>query len=200
MALGYLFSRLSFRQRLDSVQNATLMAFVRIVLSIIEDSKDSLLREAAFLAIGQLSIFSVLSPTSIRVSHSPELIINKLVESAKAANEKAVVALGHLAMAFAWDEPEGSELRDMILDHTFKLHELRQPELQFSVGEALSCVAAGWSSKALVTEKDVEGDATSTASRQRRLSEVMDKVLGDSKKSKPALRKVWTCRNLGSKS
>ncbi|KAI9772224.1 MAG: proteasome component M29 [Geoglossum simile] len=194
MALGYLFSRLSFRQHLDSVQNATLMAFVRIALTIIKDSRDNLLREAAFLAIGQLSIFSVLSPTLIRVSHAPELIIDKLVESAKAGNEKAVVALGHLAIAFAWDEPGGVRLRDMILDCTYKLHELRQPELQFSVGGALSCVAAGWSSKALIIEIDIEGEAPSTVPCQRRISEIMDKVLGDSKNTKPALRKascIW---------
>ncbi|KAI9781992.1 MAG: proteasome component M29 [Geoglossum umbratile] len=192
LALGYLFSRLSFRRRLNSVQDATLMAFKSVALSIVEDSKDSLLREAAFLAIGQLAIFSALSP--IPVPHTADLIIAKLAESAKAGNEKAVAALGRLAIAFMGDGSGRNRLCDTILDHIFKLHELRQPELQFSVGETLSCVAAGWSSKALVMEVDIEGDVPSTVPCQRRLSEIMDKVLEDAKNTKPALRKaacIW---------
>jgi proteasome component ECM29 len=168
------------------------MKFEGIVLEILGESRDSLLREAAFLIIGQLSIFSVLSPTSIPVSHTADFIVEKLAESAKAGNEKAVAALGRFAMASMGSELGDSQLPHTILDHIFKLHELRQPELQFSVGEALSCVAAGWSSKALAMEIDVEGNVPPMAPCQRRLSEIMDRVLGDSKNTKPALRKVGT--------
>jgi proteasome component ECM29 len=154
------------------------------------ESKDALLQEAAFLAIDQLSIFSVLSPGSLPVAHTTESIIEKLAKSAKTGKEKAGIALGRFAMIFEDDKPETAQFRFTILDHIYKLHELRQPEIHFSVGEALSCVAAGWGSKILLVELDVEGEIPETTAPPHALSEILDRILKDSSGSKPALRKV----------
>ena len=88
------------------------------------------------------------------------------------------------------DEP----LLENLLDSLYQLHELRQAEVQFSVGDALSCAASGWQSLSLATQVDVDAGRPEAAPRTKTLSDMLDKVLKDCRQTKPAMRKaaaIW---------
>jgi len=192
LALAYLFGRLAYRQRADALPVSLREEFITEVLDVVMNANDKTLRDAAHATISQLSLFSVLRPESFKPPNSVTVIVSKLIEAAKSGNEKAIVSTGHLAMAL-----NGSDAADagpnQIVDRLYELQELRQPESQFAVGEALSVAATGWESKSLIATLDVEGPRPSTSS-QRLVPEVLEKVLSDCKSNKPSLKKassIW---------
>jgi len=192
LALAYLFGRLAYRERTDGLPEILREAFISEVLDIVMNTNDKTLRDAAYVAVGQLSIFSVLRPESFKPPNSITAIVSKLMEDAKLGNEKPIITTGHLAMALSGSDAVDPGLNH-ILECLYRLQEVRQPESQFAVGEALSVVAAGWESKSLIAVLDVEGPRPSTSS-QGLLPEVLEKVLSNCKSNKPSLRKacsIW---------
>ena len=116
------------------------------------------------VAIAQLGAAGLL--TAARLNHgSYDIadIIKMLSEEAKKGNEKAITALGRLAMAFdeeaedSVDAPLGTILGDL-----YGLHEIRQAEVQFTIGEAIACVTACWQSDSLLLALDVEAQYNRT--------------------------------------
>ncbi|KAF4981333.1 hypothetical protein F66182_17172 [Fusarium sp. NRRL 66182] len=74
------------------------------------------------------------------------------------------------------------------------LHEIRKPEVQFPVGESFCTAAAGWASKSLTGEFDVDETPMEAKIPATVLSELADKLIIDCKASKPSLRKasaIW---------
>ena len=176
---------------------------ISVALDILSSSRDKDLLEAAVTAADQLSLFGLLRPTqgdggqdsdtSTNSQNSAFLagdrlstFLGKLEELAKSGDERAVSTLGHFGMQCPEDGECSKEL-SRILDMLYALHEKRQPELQFAVGSALSCVAAGWSSKALVGVNDIDADLVCPP-RHQTLGDMLDKILDDCKQTKPALR------------
>jgi len=91
-------------------------------------------------------------------------------------------------------------------DKLYELHEVRQPEVHFSVGEALSCFATGWGSKALTAELDilhpdqpqepwdVPLQTPLGPKREKTLGSIMEKTLKGCVQTKPSLKKasvIW---------
>ncbi|KAI9759437.1 MAG: proteasome component M29 [Chaenotheca gracillima] len=194
LALGYLASRLHCRNRLGTIPEINLQAFINLSLNILVDSKDNLLQEAATSAIGQMSLFSAMKLSHIQSPHSIKSILEVLTKRAKAGNEKAIIALGNLSMIFPEESSEFGTLSDLFLEPMFALHELKQPEVHLAVGEALSCVALGWQSKSLMASLDIDTDLPQSCARTTTLEVTVDKILGFCKQSKPSLRKascIW---------
>ena len=193
LALAYLFSRLAYRQRSDALPVTQRDIFISEVLDMGMNTNDKTLRDAALAAVSQLSLFSVLRPKSFQKPNSVLAVVSKLIEDAKSGNEKAIVTTGHLAMALSGSDAMDAA-PDLILERLYGLQELRQPESQFAVGEALSVAAAGWESKSLIAVLDVEGSMPATSTDDLLLSQVLDKVLSDCKSNKPSLKKacsIW---------
>ena len=120
-------------------------------------------------------------------------LIENLKQKANSGDEKAIVALGSLAMQCDENEGKGTDL-NQIIDILYSLHEVRQPEVQFAVGASLTCAAAGWHSKALMATLDIQGAPPQTCGRRTTLPRVIEKVLLDCSKTKPALRQaavIW---------
>ncbi|KAI9683351.1 MAG: proteasome component M29 [Trizodia sp. TS-e1964] len=194
LSLAYLISRLSHRGRLRFIEEENINAFLSLVLEILESSKDNLLLEAALLSIDQFSIFSLDLPSRIKPPHSARLLLGRIVKMAKSGDEKATLALGHISMEFSEIEKDTDSIFTQILENLFALHEVRQPEFQFAVGEALSCVAIGWESKSLIVALDTGCAPPTTPIRSDTLSTTMDKILDDCKSTKPTMRKacsIW---------
>jgi len=194
LATAYWLSRLKYlRDAYDSSDDADL-AFVKSVLAILDTSRDKELLDAAILAIDQLSIFGALLQKAIPAPHDVFFLIGKLVERAEAGDEKAVLAMGHLAMQCDEDTSESSALNRLTVA-LYALHEKRQPELQFAVGSALSCAAVGWQSKSLIGLQDVDrGTLPKSSQRSHVLTIILEKILNDCKTTKPALRQgsvIW---------
>ncbi|KAL8962336.1 MAG: hypothetical protein Q9193_001242 [Seirophora villosa] len=195
LAIAFISSRRSFRTHssttpMDETNNKP---FVDLILDMLTSSHDNTILDAAIVSIYELSLFRTLSPKSLLPTHSAVAIVKKLAEHAEKGNENAVKALGAFAMQSDEDFAEESVL-NQIIDTLFKLHSVRDPAMQFAVGEALTYAAAGWRSKALSAALDIEGSPPASASRDVALSSVIGRILEDCKTTKPALRQasvIW---------
>ncbi|OQO09014.1 hypothetical protein B0A48_05905 [Cryoendolithus antarcticus] len=187
VALGYFHSRSYYRGRSTS----DAKAFTQTLLEILKGSKDALLREATFIALGQLCMFRTVQLTSAEVKHAAE----QIYDIAKTGNEQAILCLGQLSMIV--DEEESTESAantKVIEEHLHKLHEVRQAEVHFSVGEAYSCLAIGWQSDALATKLDIDGPLPTLPARSGTLGQITDRFITDSTNTKPSLKKaaaIW---------
>jgi proteasome component ECM29 len=206
-ALGFYLSRAHWRDRSSSTDEEPLKKTLDVVFKILAESKDTTLKAAVFTCIDQLSLFQVISPSTIASYAKFQDVAQQIYDSAKTGTTSAILALGHLSTTTdeTNDVDEKSDY-NFIADRLYELHEVRQPEVQFSVGEALSCFACGWESKALIAELDIEHatqshdpwDATpitpSGPGRAKTLTTVLEKTLKGCKQTKPSLKKasvIW---------
>ena len=164
------------------------------VLDILKDAKDKEIIEAAVIGIGQLSLFGVLDPGSNVETSQIDSVIGVLQTLSKKGDETAVHSLGYVAMQC---RDNGSEQNSLfkIIESLYSLHEIRQPELHFAVGSALSCSAIAWDSKALIGIMDVAVEGTpTTVDRGSSLQTMIDDILESCRQSKPSLRQasvIW---------
>lgn len=183
-ALGFIFSRSACRGKEIQTQD-----FLEVLFEIFNDSRDDTLHEASHIAIGQMCMFASLTPDAIGKYSTVAAVSDKLYERAKEGNETAILCLGQVSMIVQ----EGSDDLKHLEDHLHKLHEIRQSEIHFTVGEALSYLAAGWQSSALATKLDVQTTTPTSQLGQPRteiLSKLVDRVLADCNTTKPALKKA----------
>jgi proteasome component ECM29 len=118
---------------------------------------------------------------------------------AKKGNERAITALGRLAVVASRvgsSEQDGDKVVGLVLEKLYELYEIKQAEIHFAVGEAITATVARWDSDVVQLTLDVEsGDTSYYVSRSStRLVEVLDKLLTDSKTTKPSLLKasgIW---------
>ncbi|KAF1929696.1 major component of the proteasome [Didymella exigua CBS 183.55] len=210
IALGYYFSRVHWRgskSASDLPEDHPVHQLLQTLVEVLKETRDATLKSAAFLCIDQLCLFHVISPSTIAKYAKIEDIATQIYESAKTGTISAILALGHLSMVTEEKEEteEGSDYK-LIGDKLYELHEVRQPEVQFSVGEALSCFAIGWGSKALIAELDIvhpeqpddPWDAplrtSSGPARDKTFTAVLEKTLKGCVQTKPALKKasvIW---------
>ncbi|OCK83918.1 hypothetical protein K432DRAFT_379061 [Lepidopterella palustris CBS 459.81] len=208
LALGYYFSRLHWRGLMSDTSNEQLKTYSKILFDMLKKSTDATLMEAVHLSIDQLSLFYVLKIETLGQYMPYVDLVDKIYETAKSGNTKAILALGHLAMIADEDGDEESDNSDLhhVEKVLYRLHEVRQSEAQFSVGEALSCLACGWDSKALAAALDIERpdqrrqqwddpwDTPSGPKRGKSLSRVLKKALDGCRNTKPSLKKasvIW---------
>jgi proteasome component ECM29 len=191
-ALGFTISRLAFRGKFDSMLQPALESLQVVILGILKESNDKTLLDAAYSAIEQLSIFLVYGTQLKLDPETIKMMIDEMAEKAQTGNEKAILAIGRLSVSMEEDEDEKSSFK-LIDEKIYKLHEIRQMEAQFSVGEALCCLASGWESTPLQLEVDMDGRRPST-SRKSTLEAIIKRTIADCRASKPSLRKasvIW---------
>jgi proteasome component ECM29 len=210
IALGYYFSRMHWRgskSASDLSEDHPVHQLLQTLVAVLKETRDATLKSAAFSCIDQLSLFHVISPSTIARYTKIDDLATQIYDSAKTGTITAILALGHLSMVTE-EKEETEEESDykLIGDKLHELHEVRQPEVQFSVGEALSCFAIGWDSKALIAELDIlhpeqpndSWDAplrTPTGPvREKTFTTVLEKTLKGCVQTKPALKKasvIW---------
>ncbi|KAB8216124.1 proteasome stabiliser-domain-containing protein [Aspergillus novoparasiticus] len=192
LALTYILSRLAFRNVIYKAPETTVKLFITTIFDIIRDSRDSLLRRSAQVAIGQLSLAGVLS-TTVLSNDEWDTIVDKLKPDAKAESETAITAIGLLSLSFSKVDHRDPQFTKF-LNSLHNLHEIRSPETHFTIGEALSGAAAGWTSKSMATEFDVDEKLPTWQLSDTVLAEMCDKIISDCGASKPSLRKassIW---------
>ena len=189
LALGFYFSRAAYRatSQLDGSQHDT---FLKTTFSIILESRDALLKEAAYTSLGQLCMFVAVSRESIDNHVKLRIVIDKLYDAAKDGNEAAILCLGQVSMIVPEDsDNEDSDLK-YIGERLHKLHEIRHAEVHFTVGEAFSYLASGWKSSALATKLDIDGKKPQISTRDSTLAPLIERTLKDCENTKPALKKA----------
>lgn len=193
LATAYFVSRAYYRKTMRMILEKLRPNFIRCLFDILNKCRDKMLLEAATVAISELALFAVILSDTIQLPLGQTTLAKKLEERAKSGDEKAIMALGHIAMQCDENQEERADL-NQIIDILYGLHEVRQPEVQLAVGTSLTCAAAGWSSKALTTVLDIEGLPPRSCERKTTLPRVVMKVLLDCRKTKPALRQaavIW---------
>lgn len=188
-ALGFFYSRTACRGR-DVSQYGDFWRFVSTMVDMLANSRNSLLQQAACIALGQLSMFNAATPEMIEASMPLHDLVDRLYQTAKEGNEDSIDALGQLSMILL----EDSEIIAHIEDQLHNLHELRQTEVHFKVGEALSFLASGWQSGALATKLDIDRPPPSGPVRITTLGKLLDRTLADCGHTKPTLKKaavIW---------
>ena len=196
LALGFVLSRASYFGRIASVdQNIVNEAAVKLI-EIAAGAKDASTKETVFNAIGQLSASGILSVSHIEQSSMKvDSIIALLTLEAKKGNENAISALGRLSMVFDESSTEKADgPLQSILESLYGLFELKQAEVQFTVGEAISCLAACWESDVLSLNLDVDALYSGRSVRAQTLDALLEKLLRDCKTTKPSLKKasgIW---------
>ncbi|KAJ5157537.1 uncharacterized protein N7482_008637 [Penicillium canariense] len=192
LSLSYLLSRLAYRKLLGKVPETQVKQFIDTVLDIIDLSHDKLLQRTAELALGQLSLSGILSLQTLQEDGWKKLQ-KKLSSDAKSENDTPISALGLLTLTFSRAQPDASLFSDLLAS-LYSLHEVKSPEVQFTIGEALSNVAVGWDSRALVQEFDVDAVFPRSDVPRTVFAAVCDKLIADCGASKPSLRKasaIW---------
>lgn len=115
--------------------------------------------------------------------------IDPLMVQAKKGSERAIRALGRLALAF----PSATE---PVLEKLYSLYEIKQAEVHFAVGEAIAAAVACWDAEVVQLTLDVDTDTQSFGRGQdaAAVTSVMEKLLTDCKQTKPSLLKasgIW---------
>ena len=193
LTTAYFLSRSVFRRNIPTDFEEKRLAFIIVLFEILNESRDKMLLDAVEVAVSELALSSALTPENIPKPYSAHGLIQKLNEKAKEGNEKAIMALGYLAIQCKEGFDDDSILSH-IIKHLYELHTVKQPEVQFAVGAALCCAAIGWRSKSLITALDVQGPVPASPARTSTSSSILNEVLLKCKSSKPALRQasvIW---------
>ncbi|KAK4540262.1 hypothetical protein LTR36_009667 [Oleoguttula mirabilis] len=189
VALGFFFSRASYRGH-TVADREQYKQLVQTLTAILTESRDGSLLEASYTALGQLCLFGAINTDIINGLSKFRTIIDKLYDNAKSGNETAILCLGEVSMVLP--EEDGKEDSDLsyVEEQLHKLHEIRQAEVHFAVGEAFSYLASGWQSSALATKLDIEGQLPTGPKRTTTLTRVSERILADCGTTKPALKKA----------
>lgn len=191
LCVTFIQSRQALRGTL-SVDDDDISAFMKHVLDLILESKDNALRGASHVAIGQLMLCLDQSVHK-KLDLQSEKVIEQLVKDAKKEQESAVIALGRFIRGLSGDK-EASDMTEKALTSLYALHEIKRPELQFAIGEALSVAVAGWNSKAMIADFDLDIPRPPREVNEAMLESMLDKIISDCKNTKPSLKKasaIW---------
>lgn len=190
-SLGYYFSRCSYRGR-DFHGLPEYNQYLHMIIRVILSSGDKTLLEACYISLGQLAMFNALTFANIDGSAQLRSIVDQLYGVAKEGNETAILCLGQLSMILS-EESENKENDLMYIEEQLhRLHEIRQAEVHFAVGEAFSYIASGWQSAALMAKLDIDGPPPQQPDRNQTLGRIADRMLVDCANTKPALKKAAT--------
>ncbi|PNS20516.1 hypothetical protein CAC42_5966 [Sphaceloma murrayae] len=212
LALAHYFSRKSLRSDTESKEDDLFTTYFEYITSMVSDVNDKELKKAAFIAIGELCLYQVVTPDSFKHLDSLKKIIDSIADFAKTGNEEAAIALGRIATILP--EPEdpsvfkassstpadsptittATDLLAYIFTRLHGLHEIRTAESHFSVGSALSVLSISWSSTALSTIVDIPAPVPSFPPRTSILPAILTQTLKDTTTTKPSLRKasvIW---------
>lgn len=198
LAYGYLRSRGSWYDRYTPQMKDLQRTPIHLLTT--ENINPSLL-ETALEAYAQLWSANQDPPPMDDSDYSLDKVVKALLALAKKGNEKAIFALGRLAIPLVdlAAEVNGvsieSGLLGKITQGLFGLHELKRVEVQFTVGEALTAAVARWDSDFVNLTVDVD---VSTIKFHRAwkgaVNQLLDKLIKDCKATKPSLLKasgIW---------
>ncbi|KAL2147684.1 hypothetical protein VTI28DRAFT_7036 [Corynascus sepedonium] len=210
LALGHLVSRRVYYATSAVGPNKATANLDQIFPSLDAiSSKATATQEALFEAFTQLwtaVIHTVpdnnqISEGSQNFHHSfAKGFIDPLVAHARKGNEKAITALGRLAIAIPeTDQTDNGSTDDTlskILESLYSLYEIKQAEVHFAVGEAIAAAVACWDAEVVRLTLDVQSEEMGyqAPKRSARLTSVLEKLLVDCKTTKPSLLKasgIW---------
>ncbi|KAL1955050.1 hypothetical protein VTO42DRAFT_341 [Malbranchea cinnamomea] len=198
LARAYWLSRMSFRRRVDAALMDRVKEFLNVLITVLQtsDQRHSELRDAVLFAIGQLGLGELLDSNTLPPSFD-FLKLNELIHGdAKRNKELVVQTLGRISSGLYRENIHRpvSEVFEILTKPLFGMHDDRNVEIHFAIGEALSVISVGWRSKSLITEYDVDAALLESQVPPGILTLVLEKVIEGCKSPKPSEKKsaaIW---------
>lgn len=190
LAVASIIGRRSMKGELTTIPQEVLQAFAGDISQMITSpNTNTILLEAGLQALSELCFFGA---GSLFNASDVEQIITRLQTLSKTTRhgslqDRAVLTLGYLS--FSLNPPDDEIAITKILDALYAVHEQKQVELLFSAGQALSCVAARWESKAMTPFRDADVEMPQFQSSQI-MERVLNSILEGVRSPKHPLRKV----------
>ncbi|KAL1889629.1 proteasome component M29 [Sporothrix stenoceras] len=224
VSLAHLLSRIVFYDATDADgQRAALVDDVATLFPTAKEISEASasFQDALFDALSQLWTAGVAClPGSDESDKNKTIVafVDALTTQAKKGNERAIAALGRLAVAVGADstgddteaelaskDKETTDITALILSKLYDLYEIKQAEVHFSIGGAITATVACWDADVVELSLDVQSSPSPTQNpdkraafripkRSHRLTAALDKILTDGKTTKPALLKasgIW---------
>ncbi|CAH6719118.1 proteasome component Ecm29p [[Candida] jaroonii] len=190
LVCGYLYSRLTYRQRIDVIEPELFSKYLeKLVVSL----KDSSAFYVALESIGELAKYGVLGP---QLTFKSDDYINQILEiikpKVKKCDERTVLTLSYLNLT---QEPAHEDKMTDLEQMIYETHVSKQTEYLFTSGEAWSIVAMGWESKVLQRSIDIQDEEIKYIPYNTgRLEFILDQILIWCANTKPSLRRagcIW---------
>ncbi|KAF9191921.1 hypothetical protein BGZ51_006479 [Haplosporangium sp. Z 767] len=170
LAMGFILGRLIYRYSTITFEIVPQSEFQEMVANVVEelDSKQNMFVSAACIGLGEIGRYGPIP------SKDASKDIQKLIETAGSTKdiktqEYAVAALGHIGVG----NPD--HVKDILkFLYDFGPKQTKQTEVNFTVGEAIACIGAGWQCSAMDVFADV---ADQEPPRDEVDSTVMDSIL-----------------------
>ncbi|GJJ74422.1 proteasome component ECM29 [Entomortierella parvispora] len=170
LAVGYILGRLLYRYpnaAFDIIPRSEFEEVVQLIVGDL-DSKQNLFVSGACIALGEIGRYGVIP------GPHPEKDIEKLIATARdtkdiKTQEYAIASLGHIGVG---NPANAQEILKFFYD--FGPKQTKQTEVNFTIGEAIACIGAGWQCTAMDVFADV---ADQEPTKQNITDDVMDSIL-----------------------
>lgn len=192
--IGNYFSRAALYGKIQTSDASEHIEFIFRIFSSALKRSDQAVKDTALITVSQLWAANMGFPSTQEVFDE---YTESLQTLAKAHNEKAISALGRLAIPSAATH----DAVDKITEILFGLYEIKRTEVHFATGEAITAVIARWDSESVQLALDVDPSSSTGAEmskslgkRPARITSALEKLITDCKTTKPSLLKasgIW---------
>ncbi|KAH8650192.1 proteasome stabiliser-domain-containing protein [Xylariales sp. PMI_506] len=196
-SIAFLSSFFSRAALYGKISPADAIEHTKILLEVFAsrlEMSDTNIKETAIMAVQQLWTSNMAYPETSEDFRKYAEALRKL---ARDNNEKAISALGRLAIPSA----AGSDAIGQIMDILFELSDVKRTEVHFAVGEAIAAAIARWESESVQIGLDVEQVGSTKdeilktlGRRSDRISSTLEKLIANCRETKPSLIKasgIW---------
>ncbi|KFH67585.1 hypothetical protein MVEG_06317 [Podila verticillata NRRL 6337] len=190
LAVGFILGRVLYRYpatAFDIVPRADFEDAVQEIVAEL-DSKQNMFVAAACISLGEIGRYGVIPSKNAKED------ILKVIETAKdtkdtKAQENAIAALGHIGVG----NPESaSDILAFFYD--FGPKTTKQTEVNFTIGEAIACIGAGWDCSAMDVHADVaDQEPPKSAISNKAMDDILNTILNDMAPSPKAATKKAAC-------
>ncbi|KAG0331256.1 hypothetical protein BG004_001755, partial [Podila humilis] len=190
LAVGFILARVLYRYPnsvFDIVPRAEVEDAVQDIVAELE-SKQNVFVAAACISMGELGRYGVIPSKNAKED------ILKVIETAKTTKdtktqENAIAALGHIGVG---NPDSASDILAFFYD--FGPKSTKQTEVNFTIGEAIACIGAGWDCSAMDVHADVaDQEPPRTEIGTKTMDEILDTILNVMAPSPKAASKKAAC-------
>ncbi|KAF9962710.1 hypothetical protein BGZ70_007955 [Mortierella alpina] len=170
LAMGYILGRILYRYPSQAFEIVPESEFQSMVAEIVSDleAKQNMCVSAASISLGEIGRYGVIP------SKDTGKDVKKLIEVANTTKdvkiqEHAIAALGHIGVG----NPD--QVQDILtFFYEFGPKQTKQTEVNFTIGEAVACIGAGWKCSAMDVYADIADQDPNMVDVER---SVMDGIL-----------------------
>ncbi|KAF9918544.1 hypothetical protein BX616_007987 [Lobosporangium transversale] len=190
LTIGFLLGRLKYRYSNQSSEIIPILEMQSIVNDIVAllDGKQSMFVSGACAALGEIGRYGILP------SDDTTKVIQKIIGVANnttdvKTQEQAITALGHISVG---DPSQSHDILSFLYD--FGPKQTKQAELNFTIGEAIACIGAGWQCTLMDTFADIADKEPSTDEVPSSVMDgILNSILNDMSNSPKAALKKAAC-------